>query len=125
MFYDPMICKLVTFGEDRAAALDRLRAALDAYVINGVGHNIPFLRDLTEHPRFIAGALTTQFIAEEYPRGFSGVQLGDADHALLAAGAAVMHAIREATFGGGERGASPEASEASRRRRRGERLSAS
>jgi propionyl-CoA carboxylase alpha chain len=40
MHYDPMICKLVTHGADRDSALDRLRAALDAYVIRGVGHNM-------------------------------------------------------------------------------------
>jgi propionyl-CoA carboxylase alpha chain len=91
MFYDPMICKLVTHAPDRAAALDLLRASLDAYVIRGVGHNVAFLRDLAAHPRFEAGALTTQFIREEYPEGFSGVALAAGDSARVAAGAAVMH----------------------------------
>lgn len=100
MFYDPMICKLVTHGATRDAALDKMRAALDAYVIAGVGHNIPFLRALTEHPRFISGAISTQFIGEEYPAGFSGVALQPADEVLLAAGAAVMAALREAGMGG-------------------------
>jgi propionyl-CoA carboxylase alpha chain len=98
MFYDPMICKLVTHGATRALALDRLRAALDAYVVSGVGHNIPFLRDLSEHPRFISGAISTQFIREEYPDGFTGVKLAAADVVELAAGAAIMHALREETF---------------------------
>ena len=98
MFYDPMICKLVTHGSTRALALDRLRAALDAYVVSGVGHNIPFLRDLSEHPRFISGAISTQFIREEYPDGFTGVKLATADFVELAAGAAIMHALREETF---------------------------
>jgi propionyl-CoA carboxylase alpha chain len=98
MFYDPMICKLVTYGATRDDALDRLRGALDAYVITGVGHNIPFLRDLTEHSRFISGNISTQFIGEEYPKGFKGVVLSDADRLLLAAGTAVMHAIREETM---------------------------
>ena len=69
MFYDPMICKLITHGPTRDDALDRMRAALDAYVIRGVGHNISFLRDLCAHPRFAAGRLTTAFIKEEYPQG--------------------------------------------------------
>ena len=98
MFYDPMICKLVTHGETRAEALDRMRASLDAYVISGVGHNIPFLRALTEHPRFISGAISTQFIGEEYPRGFGGVVLGGDDLVELAAGAALLHALREESF---------------------------
>ena len=88
MHYDPMICKLVTHGPDRATALDSLRAALDDYVIRGVGHNIGFLRDLTDHPRFVAGALSTAFIPEEYPTGFHGVSLTPAQtHSLVASGA--------------------------------------
>lgn len=68
MFYDPMICKLITHGQTRESALDRLRAALDAYVIRGVNHNVSFLRDLTDHPRFKSGVINTSFIAKEYPR---------------------------------------------------------
>jgi propionyl-CoA carboxylase alpha chain len=98
MFYDPMICKLVTHGPTRGAALDLMRAALDAYVVTGVGHNIPFLRDLTENARFVSGDISTQFIREEYPDGFKGVALSAADRCELAAGAAVMHALREETF---------------------------
>ena len=64
MFYDPMICKLITHAPTRDAALDRMRAALDAYVIRGVGHNIPFLRALCDHPRFCEGRLSTGFIKE-------------------------------------------------------------
>jgi propionyl-CoA carboxylase alpha chain len=112
MFYDPMICKLVTHGADRAAALDLMRAALDAYVIRGVGHNVAFLRDLAAHPRFEAGALTTQFIGEEYPKGFSGVALAPGDALRVAAGAAVMHALREAMFAGLEGAPSPPAAAA-------------
>ena len=101
MFYDPMICKLVTYGATRDLALDKMRGALDAYVITGVGHNIPFLRDLTEHTRFMSGDISTQFIGEEYPGGFNGVVLSDPDRALAAAGTAVMHAIREEAYGVG------------------------
>jgi propionyl-CoA carboxylase alpha chain len=94
MYYDPMICKLVTHGATRDAALDRMRAALDAYVIRGVGHNISFLRDLCDHPRFRAGRLTTGFIPEEYPAGFKGVALGPEARLHLVAVAAVMNAVR-------------------------------
>ena len=75
MHYDPMICKLVTHGPTRDDALDRMRAALDAYVIRGVGHNVPFLRALVDHERFRAGRITTQFIREEFPEGFQGITL--------------------------------------------------
>ena len=100
MFYDPMICKLVTHGATRDAALDVMRAALDAYVIRGVGHNVSFLRALTDHPRFCAGAITTQFIAEEWPQGFHGVALSAADREEVAALAAIMHSIKEGAHAG-------------------------
>ena len=91
MFYDPMIAKLVTRGADRRQAIAAMREALDAFVIRGVGHNIPFLASLMAHPRFAAGKLTTNFIAEEYPDGFGGVTPA-ADHVgLLVAVAAVVH----------------------------------
>jgi len=68
--YDPMICKLVTYGRDREESLQRMREALDSYVIHGVNHNIPFLRELCDHPKFISGDITTKFIEQEYPDGF-------------------------------------------------------
>jgi len=70
MFYDPMIAKLITYGEDREQAIDAMADALDAYYIRGVSHNISFLNALIMHPRFREGRLTTNFIAEEYPDGF-------------------------------------------------------
>jgi propionyl-CoA carboxylase alpha chain len=70
MFYDPMIAKLITYGEDREQAIDAMADALDAYFIRGVSHNISFLNALIMHPRFREGRLTTNFIAEEYPDGF-------------------------------------------------------
>jgi propionyl-CoA carboxylase alpha chain len=53
-------------------AADAQVAALDAFEIEGPGHNIDFLSALMQHPRFRAGNLTTGFIAEEYPDGFTG-----------------------------------------------------
>lgn len=43
IYYDPMICKLITYGKDRKEALKHMNDALDSYVIRGVQHNIPFL----------------------------------------------------------------------------------
>ncbi|MEM9684917.1 MAG: biotin/lipoyl-containing protein, partial [Pseudomonadota bacterium] len=91
MFYDPMIAKLVTWGTDREAAIETMRRALDAYYIRGVNHNMGFLASLMRHPRFAEGRLTTNFIAEEYPDGFSGVELTDDDTATLVAVAGAMH----------------------------------
>ncbi len=72
MFYDPMIAKLITWGETREEAIDLQIGALDDFELTGIGHNIDFLSALMQHPRFRAGALTTGFIAEEYPDGFVG-----------------------------------------------------
>jgi propionyl-CoA carboxylase alpha chain len=72
MFYDPMIAKLITWAPTREEAIDRQIAALDEFVIDGPGNNLDFLSALMQHPRFREGALTTGFIAEEYPDGFAG-----------------------------------------------------
>jgi propionyl-CoA carboxylase alpha chain len=72
MFYDPMIAKLITWGETREEAIDRQVDALDSFVIDGIGHNVDFLSALMQHPRFRSGEITTGFIAEEYPEGFHG-----------------------------------------------------
>ena len=72
MFYDPMIAKLVTWGKTRDEAADLQIAALDAFEIDGLGHNIDFVSAIMQHPRFRSGELTTGFIAEEYPDGFQG-----------------------------------------------------
>ena len=72
MFYDPMIAKLVTWGETRDEAADLQITALDRFEIEGLGHNIDFVSAIMQHPRFRSGELTTGFIAEEYPDGFHG-----------------------------------------------------
>src|SRR5690606_25445646 len=72
MFYDPMIAKLITRAPTRIEAIDRQIEALDSFRIEGIGHNIDFLSALMQHPRFRAGNITTGFIAEEYPEGFTG-----------------------------------------------------
>ena len=70
MYYDPMIAKLVTHAATREAAIDLQADALDAFVIDGVEHNIPFLAALMQHPRWREGRLSTGFIAEEFKGGF-------------------------------------------------------
>ncbi|MDX2210253.1 MAG: acetyl/propionyl/methylcrotonyl-CoA carboxylase subunit alpha [Sphingopyxis sp.] len=77
IFYDPMIAKLVTWGETRDEAADKQIAALDRFEIEGLGHNIDFVSAIMQHPRFRSGELTTGFIAEEYPDGFHGAAVAD------------------------------------------------
>ncbi len=91
MFYDPMIAKLITYGENREQAIDNMADALDAYYIRGVSHNISFLNALIMHPRFRDGRLTTNFIAEEYPDGFHAEDVPQPDPLVPVAIAAVVH----------------------------------
>ncbi|KAI8344605.1 carbamoyl-phosphate synthase L chain, ATP binding domain-containing protein [Chlamydoabsidia padenii] len=83
--YDPLICKLVTHGENRQEALDTMIQALDEYVIKGVTHNIPLLRGVVAHPRFQKGDISTHFLAEEYPNGFRSSLITSQDMDRLAA----------------------------------------
>jgi propionyl-CoA carboxylase alpha chain len=97
MFYDPMIAKLVTWAPTRDEAADLQIAALDAFDVEGLGHNIDFLSAVMQHPRFRSGELTTGFIAEEYPEGFGGAEADEAMGRKLAAMAcfvAAAHADR-------------------------------
>lgn len=95
MFYDPMIAKLCTWAPDRAAAIEAMRGALDSFEVEGIGHNLPFLSAVMDHPRFVSGDISTAFIAEEYPEGFAGVTLPDAELERIAAAAAAMHRVAE------------------------------
>jgi propionyl-CoA carboxylase alpha chain len=95
MYYDPMIAKLCTWGPDRDTALEGMRVALDSFEVEGIGHNLPFLSAVMDHPRFVSGEITTAFIAEEYPEGFDGVTLGDGEARRVAAAAAAMHRVAE------------------------------
>ncbi|MFO1172606.1 MAG: acetyl/propionyl/methylcrotonyl-CoA carboxylase subunit alpha [Hyphomicrobiaceae bacterium] len=70
MYYDPMIAKLVTHAPAREAAIEAQSEALDAFAIDGIQHNIPFLAALMQHPRWRKGDLSTGFIKEEFPDGF-------------------------------------------------------
>ncbi len=70
MYYDPLIAKLVTWGKDRASAMDAMREAVDQFHIRGIETNLSFIASILRHPRFRAGDLTTHFIEEEYPDGF-------------------------------------------------------
>uniref|UniRef100_A0AAX7U3H7 Propionyl-CoA carboxylase alpha chain, mitochondrial n=1 Tax=Astatotilapia calliptera TaxID=8154 RepID=A0AAX7U3H7_ASTCA len=101
IYYDPMISKLITYGATRAEALGRMEDALDNYVIRGVTHNIPLLREIITHPRFVSGHISTNFLPEVYPDGFKGHQLeADAKRELLASAAVLYIAaeLRSAKF---------------------------
>lgn len=75
MFYDAMIAKLCSFGKTRNEAIEHMRNALGSFAINGVSHNISFLETIMKNERFVAGNISTSFIKEEFPVGFSGSHL--------------------------------------------------
>jgi propionyl-CoA carboxylase alpha chain len=95
MYYDPMIAKLCTWAPSRGAAIEGMRQALDTFEVEGIGHNLPFLSAVMDHPRFVEGAITTAFIAEEYPEGFQGVTLPEGALRKVAAAAAAMNRVAE------------------------------
>ncbi|MGB5836836.1 MAG: acetyl/propionyl/methylcrotonyl-CoA carboxylase subunit alpha [Albidovulum sp.] len=95
MYYDPMIAKLCTWAPTRSAAIEEMRVALDAFEVEGIGHNLPFCSAVMDHPRFVSGDITTAFIEEEYPDGFEGAVLPDTLMRKVAASAAAMNRVAE------------------------------
>jgi len=94
-FYDPMIAKLCTWAPTRLAAVEAMAEALDDFVVEGVGNNLPFLSAVMGQSRFREGRLTTGYIAEEFPEGFHGAELDDTQHFDVVAAAALVMARRE------------------------------
>ncbi|HSF65713.1 MAG TPA: biotin/lipoyl-containing protein, partial [Paracoccaceae bacterium] len=95
MYYDPMIAKLCTWAPTRGAAIEEMRLALDTFEVEGIGHNLPFVGAVMDHPRFVSGNITTAFIAEEYPDGFQGATLDAGTLRRVAAAAAAMNRVAE------------------------------
>jgi propionyl-CoA carboxylase alpha chain len=95
MYYDPMICKLTAYGKTRDEAIKTSVGALDHYVIRGVTHNIPLLRDILTEPTFLSGTFTTNYLPETYPDGFKGTHLSAGDMEELASVAAVYYVKEE------------------------------
>jgi propionyl-CoA carboxylase alpha chain len=96
VYYDPLIAKLVASGADRDAAVDRLSRALDDFYVAGVQHNIPFLAAVVAKPRFREGALSTDFISEEFRGGFAPPRdFVEPDRMILLAAALAQRRIRE------------------------------
>jgi propionyl-CoA carboxylase alpha chain len=96
VYYDPLIAKLITHAPTRDAAIAAQADALDAFTIDGIRHNVPFLAALMQHKRWQAGKLSTAFIAEEYPKGFHPVvPEGETLHVMAAVAAAIDHVLGE------------------------------
>ncbi|WP_270173734.1 acetyl-CoA carboxylase biotin carboxylase subunit [Diaphorobacter sp. ED-3] len=91
MYYDSMIAKLIVHGQDRNDAIEKMRAALNGFVIRGISSNIPFQAALLAHPKFVAGQFNTGFIAEHYGKGFAAEDVPHDDPLFLVALAAYMN----------------------------------
>ena len=103
IYYDPMISKVIAYGENREEAINKLRIALDEYYIRGVGHNISFLSDVLKSPRFKSGDISTKFIEEEYKDGFNGGTLSLEAWNIMIAVATTVHSCeigRQSTISG-------------------------
>ena len=96
IYYDPMIAKLVTHAKTREQAIEAQADALDAFTIEGIRHNIPFLAAIMQRPRWRSGKLSTGFIAEEFPRGFERTPpAGQVARTIAGVAAAIDHALGE------------------------------
>lgn len=95
MFYDPMVAKVCSYGEDRKSAIETMISALSAFIIEGISHNGSFLEAILANPRFAAGDISTNFIEQEYPGGFIGAEL-TSETTKVFLGAAVTIFLRDA-----------------------------
>jgi propionyl-CoA carboxylase alpha chain len=96
LYYDPMIAKLVTHAPTRLAAIEAQADALDAFTIEGIRHNIPFLAAIMQNARWRSGKLSTAFIAEEFPKGFERrPPAGAVARTIAAVAAAIDHVLGE------------------------------
>ena len=80
VIYDPMIAKLVVWGENREVALKHLTSALGEYYIDGVSTNIDFLKRVASHPSFVSAELTTTFVEKHHDTLFSETINQDTQH---------------------------------------------
>jgi len=90
MYYDSMIAKLIVHGRDRTDALQKMREALNGFVIRGISSNIPFQSALLAHPEFVSGDFNTGFIASHFSKGFRADDVAHADPDFLVALAAFV-----------------------------------
>lgn len=95
IYYDPLICKLITYGDTRQEALDTMAKALDNYVIRGVTNNISLLRDIVTEDHFVRGDISTKYLSKIYPQGFKGKVLSNKETSNLVAIAAIIHAKKQ------------------------------
>ena len=95
MYYDPMIAKLISYGKDRDDACLKLSSALDTFFISGLETNIAFVNSVLNNKKFLSGNITTAFLEEEYPKGYSGLLKSKSKLFLISLVALAMEAIKK------------------------------
>jgi propionyl-CoA carboxylase alpha chain len=93
MYYDPMISKLCAWAPTRLAAIDAMGRALEDFHIEGLGHNIPFLAAVMDQDRFRSGVISTNYIKDEFPDGFKGLEPTPGQVDILTAVGAAMQRV--------------------------------
>jgi len=93
MFYDPMIAKLITHGENRDKAIENMMSAIDQYVIDGLSHNLNFLSSIMHNETFQSGYTTTDFIEQEYSDGFKGEGITEKEFEVFASILGACHLL--------------------------------
>jgi acetyl-CoA carboxylase biotin carboxylase subunit len=98
IFYDPMISKLITWGESRPQALARMRRALAEYEVRGIKTTIPFFQWVLEDDDFVTGRFDTGYIDRKLAarNGAPLREAGDEHQELAAIAAALSQVIRSA-----------------------------
>ena len=99
MFYDPMIAKLCTWAATREAAVDGMARALEDLQVEGVGHNAAFLSAVMDGERFRSGRLSTSYIKDEFPEGFSGLEPAPFQLDVMTVAAVHMQRVAHARAG--------------------------
>lgn len=95
IYYDPMIAKVITWGETREEAIERMDRALTEFILSGIKSNIMLLKSILRHPKFRDGTYTTQFLDKNFeviePTIFTEVN----DHVFLIAAAITAYNDRK------------------------------
>ena len=95
IYYDPMIAKVITWGETRKEAIDRMQRALTEFILSGIKSNIALHKTILEHPKFLDGSYTTQFLEKNFevlePQLFKEVD----DHVFLISAAITAYNDRK------------------------------
>ncbi len=93
MFYDPMIAKVIGYGDSREAAIDALNLSLDRLTVEGLQSNKPFLAAVLEEADFRAGRIHTGYIDAHFPDGFNGTAPKETQLRWMTAASAYAHAL--------------------------------